>query len=169
MLSAQRENCGGGIPCYTATLFPRSAAMVTPSFRVGRPASALYRPWFAFLPGGLPILISVWNGMGRCNLADCSHHVSFRTWLFLYKRTRLSEARRRAGIPGRTSRLVLATFRGSGAQLSCNHRSNAGLVWLLNMAQECLVELDDESLSATRFQTLSKTEQFWADTKSRTS
>jgi hypothetical protein len=34
------------------------------------------------------IPISVWNGMGRCNPADCNHHVSFRMWHFLYKRTR---------------------------------------------------------------------------------
>ena len=40
------------------------------------------------------------------------------------------------GIPGRNSRLALAMFPGSGALLSCNHHSNPGLVWLLNIAQE---------------------------------
>ena len=93
------------------------------------------------------IPISVWNGMGRCNPADCNQHVSLRMWHFLCKRTRLSEARRRAGIPGRNSRLVLALFPGSGALLSCNHHSNAGSAWLLNIAEEGSVEVDAESLS----------------------
>jgi hypothetical protein len=128
-----------------------------PSFRVGRPAVAPYRPWFAFLPCGLPVLISVWNGMGKCNRADCNHHVSFRTWHFLCKRRRLSEARRRAGIPGRNSRLGLATSPGSGALLSCNHRSNAGSIWLLNIAQEGFFEL--ESLSCLLFSKLCNCEQ----------
>jgi hypothetical protein len=35
---------------------------------------------------------------------------SGQMWHFLCKRRRLSEARRRAGIPGRNSRLVLALF-----------------------------------------------------------
>jgi len=74
--------------------------------------------------------------MGRCNLADCNHHVSFRMWHFLCKRRRLSEARRRAGIPGRNSLLVLALFPGNDALLTCNHHSNAGSDWLLNIAQE---------------------------------
>jgi hypothetical protein len=94
-----------------------------------------------------PILILVWNGMGRCNLADCNHHVSFRTWHFLCKTTRSSEGRRRVGIPERNSQLVLAMFPGSDALLSCNHYSNAGSAWLLNIAQEGSVELDAESLS----------------------
>jgi hypothetical protein len=89
--------------------------------------------------------------MGRCNPADCNHHVSFRRWHFPCKRTRLSEARRRAGIPGRNSRLVLALFPGSGALLSCNHHSNAGSAWLLNIAQEGSVEVDAESFRAYSF------------------
>ena len=101
-----------------------------------------------------PILISVWNGMGRCNPADCNHHVSFRMWHFLCKRTRLSEARRRAGILGRNSRLGLAMFPGSDALLSCNHYSNAGSAWLLNIAQEGSVEVDAESLSCVLFSKL---------------
>ena len=80
--------------------------------------------------------------MGRCNPAGCNHHVSFRTWHFLCKRTRSSEGRRRAGIPERNSRLVLAMFPGSDALLPCNHYSNAGSAWLLNIAQEGSVELD---------------------------
>jgi hypothetical protein len=104
------------------------------------------------LPGGavpvlasrsrFPILILVWNGMGRCNPANCNHHVSFRTWHFLCKRTRSSEGRRRVGIPERNSRLVLAMFPGSDALLSCDDSSNAGSAWLLNIAQKGSVELD---------------------------
>jgi hypothetical protein len=41
-----------------------------------------------------------------------------------------------SGYPERNSRLVLAMFPGSGALLSCNHHSNAGSFWLLNIAQE---------------------------------
>jgi len=74
--------------------------------------------------------------MGRCNPADCNHHVSFRRWHFLYKRTRSSEGRRRVGIPERNSRSVLAMFLGSDALSSCNHHSNAGSAWLINIAQE---------------------------------
>lgn len=128
------------------------------------------------LPGGavpvlvsrsrFPILILVWNGVGRCNPADCNHHVSFRTWHFLCKRTRSSEGRRRAGIPKGNPRLVLAKFPGSDALLSCNHSSNAGPAWLLNIAEEGSVELDAKSLSRVCPQTFSKTEQFWPDTKS---
>jgi len=139
------------------TLSSSSVLDGAPSFRVGRPAVAPYRPWFAFLPCGPPVLISVWNGMGKCNRADCNHHVSFRTWHFLCKRRRLLEARRRAGIPGRNSRLGLATSPGSGALLSCNHRSNAGSVWLLNIAQEGFFEL--ESLSCLLFSKLCNCEQ----------
>ncbi len=40
------------------------------------------------------------------------------------------------GIRERNSRLVLAMFPGSDALLSCNHHSNAGSAWLLNIAQE---------------------------------
>jgi hypothetical protein len=89
-----------------------------------------------------PILILVWNGMGRCNRADCNHHVLFRTWHFLCKRTRSSEGRRRGDIPEGNSRLVLAIFPDSDALLSCNHHSNAGSACLLNIAQEGSVELD---------------------------
>jgi len=74
--------------------------------------------------------------MGRCNPADCNHHVSFRRWHFLCRRTRSSEGRHQAGIPERSSRLVLAMFPGSDAQLSCNHNSGAGSAWLLNIAQD---------------------------------
>jgi hypothetical protein len=111
----------------------------------------------------LEIPISVWNGMGRCNPADCNHHVSFRMWHFLCKRTRLSEARCREGIRGRNSRLVLALLPGSGALLTCNHHSNAGSDWLLNIAQEGLVEVDAEIVVVD---TLFETVQFWPDTKS---
>ena len=97
--------------------------------------------------------------MGRCNPAGCNHHVSFRTWHFLCKRTRSSEGRRRADIPERNSRLVPATFPGSDALLSCNHDSNAGSVWLVNIAQEGLVELDAESLSCVLFSKLCNFEQ----------
>ena len=116
-----------------------------------------------------PIVILVWNGMGRYNPADCNHHVSFRTWHFLCKRTRSSEGRRRAGIPERNSRLVLAMFPDSGALLSCNHHSNAGSVWLLNIAQKAQSSLMPESLSDARLRTLFKTEQFWSDTRDSTS
>ena len=68
-------------------------------------------------------------------------------------------ARRRAGIPGRNSRLGLATSPGSGALLSCNHHSNAGSVWLLNIAQEGFFELDAKSLSCVLFSELSNFEQ----------
>jgi hypothetical protein len=74
--------------------------------------------------------------MGRCNPADCNHHVSFRRSHFLCKRTRSSEGRRRVGIPERNSRLVLAMFPGSDALLSSHHHSSAGSAWLLNIAQE---------------------------------
>jgi hypothetical protein len=115
----------------------------------------------------IPILtlILVWNGRGRCNPADCNHHVSFRTWHFLCKKTRLSEARRRAGTPDRNSRLVRAMFPSSGARLSCNHHSNAESVWLLNIAQEAHSSLMPNRCRVCP-QALSKTEQFWADTKS---
>src|ERR1700740_2000240 len=85
--------------------------------------------------------ILVWNGMGRCNRADCNHHVLFRTWHFLCKRTRSSEGRRRAG-PEKNSRWVLAMLPDSDALLPCNHHSNAGSACLLNIAQEGSVELD---------------------------
>jgi hypothetical protein len=94
---------------------------------------------------------SVWNGMGRYNPADCNHHVSFHRWHFLCKRTRFSSARRRAGIPGRHSQLVLALFPGSGALLSCNHHSSAGSPWLLNIAQEGSSRGRCESLSCILF------------------
>src|SRR5258707_15314019 len=87
--------------------------------------------------------------MGRCNPADCNQHVSFCMWHFLCKRTRLFEARRRAGIPERNSRLVLALLPGSVALLPCNHPSKAGSAWLLNIAQEGTVEVDAGSLSDT--------------------
>ncbi len=89
--------------------------------------------------------------MGRCNRADCNHHVSFRTWHFLGKRTRSSEGRRPVGIPERSYRLVLSMFPGSDALLPCNHHSNAGSVWMLNTAQEGLVELDAENGCRIRF------------------
>jgi hypothetical protein len=69
------------------------------------------------------------------------------------------------GIPERNSRLVQVMFPGSDALLSRNHSSDAGSAWLLNIAQEGSVELDAESLSGCP-QALSKTEQFWPDTKS---
>ena len=51
--------------------------------------------------------------------------------------------------------MVLVTFPGNDALLSCNHHSNAGSVWLFNSAQEALVELDAESLSCALFSKLS--------------
>lgn len=69
------------------------------------------------------------------------------------------------GIPERNSRLVLAMFPGSDALLSCDDSSNAGSAWLLKIAQEGSVELDAESLSGVPSDSLSKTEQFWPDTK----
>jgi len=103
--------------------------------------------------------------MGRCNRADCNHHVSFRTWHFLCKRTRLSEGRRRADIPERNSRLVLTMFPGSDALLSCNHHSNAGSGLPAQYCSRSSLELDAESLSDFLLQALSKTEQFGSDTR----
>jgi hypothetical protein len=111
----------------------------------------------------------VWNGMGRCNQADCNHHVLFRTWHSLCKRTRSSEGRRRAGIPERNSRLVLAMFPGSDALLPCNHYSNAGSAWLLNIAQEGAVELDARIVVGCALRLFPKLSNFGQTRKASTS
>jgi hypothetical protein len=101
----------------------------------------------------IPILtlILVWNGMGRCNPADCNHHVSFRTWHFLCKKTRLSEARRRAGTPDRNSQLVRAMFPGSGARLSCNHHSKRRISLAAQYCSRSPVKLDAGIVCRMRF------------------
>jgi len=71
-------------------------------------------------------LILAWNGTGRYNPADCNHYVSFRTWHFLCKKRKLSEARLRADIREKSSRWVPVTFPDSGVRLSSDQHSNRG-------------------------------------------
>ena len=71
-------------------------------------------------------LILAWNGTGRYNPADCNHCVSFRRWHFPCKKRKLSEARHRGDIPGKSSRWVPVTFPGSGVRLSCDEHSKPG-------------------------------------------
>jgi hypothetical protein len=57
-------------------------------------------------------------------------------------------------------------FPDSDALLPCHHHSNAGSVWLFNIAQEAQSGLMSKWMSGALLQALLKTEQFWADTKS---